>query len=85
TAIEAQAAELPVFISENVPRDVFQTPLAFGFKLDDMDTLILKIKKLENCTYNRKLNKNNNDMKESTYNIYNSTNELFKLYVNERN
>lgn len=83
TAIEAQAAELPVFISENVPGDVFQTPLAFSFKLDNMDTLISEIKKVKNCTCNRNLNKNNNDMKESTYNIYNSTNELFKLYVND--
>lgn len=81
TAIEAQAAELPVYISENIPKDVFQTSLAIEFRLNEMDSLIRNIKDLKINNFKRDKNENNSFMKNSTYNIYNSTNVLLELYI----
>lgn len=81
TAIEAQAAEVPVFISENIPEDVFQTPLALPFRLNNMNDLINRINALPIDTLKRQNNHNNKYMRDSSYNIKNSVKDLAELYM----
>lgn len=85
TAIEGQAAELPVFISENIPEEVIQTPLVSIFKLNEMDGLINKINNLSTNIKCRERNKNNHKMKKSPYDAVNSAEKLKRIYFNERN
>jgi len=85
TAIEGQAAELPVFISENIPKDVIQTPLVSVFMLNEMNELINKINNLSPDITSREKNKNNSNIKKSPYNAVNSAEKLKRIYLNERN
>ena len=83
TIIEAQAAGLPIVISDKVSKEVGITPLVFWLNVDDNSQKWAEICFEKSCEFLDKRNSYKELVKNSGYDIHETSNWLMKFYLSK--